>query len=100
MKLDDVKEQIDRYFNNISDEDFLKVANEYKLIEDDTYIMSLKTKLEQEKRELDEKVERLNNFLMSDKVNQIEDVQRALLHVQSIAMNTYSQCLLERITRL
>lgn len=62
--------------------------------------MDLKTKLEQEKRELDEKMERLNNFLMSDKANQIEDVQRALLHVQSIAMNTYSQCLLERIIRL
>ena len=36
MKLDDVKEQIDTYFNKISDEDFLKVANEYKLIEYDT----------------------------------------------------------------
>lgn len=62
--------------------------------------MDLKTKLEQEKMELDEKFERLNNFLMSDQANQIDDVQRALLHVQANAMATYSQCLLERITRL
>lgn len=62
--------------------------------------MILKTKLEQEKRELDEKLERLDNFLKSDEANQIEDVQRAILHVQAAAMNTYSQCLLERIARL
>lgn len=35
MKLDDVKEQIDTYFNNISPEDFLDVAIKYGLIEDD-----------------------------------------------------------------
>lgn len=34
MKLEDVKQQIDTYFNNISEEEFLEVAQEYGLIED------------------------------------------------------------------
>ena len=35
MKLENVKEQIDTYFNNISPEEFLDVAIKYGLIEDD-----------------------------------------------------------------
>lgn len=32
MKLNDIKEQIDTYFNKISDENFLRIVNDYKLI--------------------------------------------------------------------
>lgn len=59
-----------------------------------------KTRLETEKSELEEKLNKLDAFLMSEKVSSIEDVQKALLQVQSTAMNTYLQCLKERIERL
>lgn len=60
----------------------------------------LKTRLETEKVELEEKLDKLDAFLVSEKVKEIDDVQKALLHVQATAMNTYLQCLKERIERL
>ena len=59
-----------------------------------------KTRLETEKVELEERLSRLDDFLMSDKVKDIDDVQKALLGVQSTAMNTYLRCLEERLERL
>lgn len=59
-----------------------------------------KTRLETEKSELEEKLNKLDAFLMSEKVNSVDDVQKALLRVQATAMNTYLQCLKERIERL
>ena len=59
-----------------------------------------KTRLETEKSELKEKLNKLDAFLMSEKVNSVDDVQKALLQVQATAMNTYLQCLKERIKRL
>ena len=59
-----------------------------------------KTRLETEKSELEEKLNKLDAFLMSEKVNGVDDVQKALLQVQATAMNTYLQCLKERIERL
>ena len=59
-----------------------------------------KTRLETEKTELEEKLNKLDAFLMSEKVNGVDDVQKALLQVQATAMNTYLQCLKERIERL
>ena len=59
-----------------------------------------KTRLEPEKTELEEKLNKLDAFLMSEKVNSVDDVQKALLQVQATAMNTYLQCLKERIERL
>ena len=64
-------------------------------------IMSdFKTRLETEKVELEEKLDKLDAFLVSEKVNSVDDVQKALLQVQATAMNTYLQCLKERIERL
>lgn len=60
----------------------------------------LKSKLIKEQKELTEKLDKLDAFLISEKIETIDDVQRALLHVQATAMNTYSQCLLERIVRI
>jgi hypothetical protein len=66
-----------------------------------TNIMSdFKTRLETEKVELEEKLNKLDAFLVSEKVKDIDDVQKALLQVQATAMNTYLQCLKERIERL
>ena len=59
-----------------------------------------KTRLETEKTEREEKLNKLDAFLMSEKVNSVDDVQKALLQVQATAMNTYLQCLKERIERL
>ena len=59
-----------------------------------------KTRLEAEKAELNEKLYKLDEFMASDKLNDVDDVQKALLHVQAKAMNTYLQCLKERIERL
>ena len=59
-----------------------------------------KTRLETEKSELEEKLNKLDAFLMSDKVKAVDDVQKALLQVQATAMNTYNQCLKERLERL
>lgn len=59
-----------------------------------------KTRLTTEKSELEERLNKLDVFLQSEKVNGIDDVQKALLFVQSTAMNTYLQCLKERIERL
>lgn len=59
-----------------------------------------KTRLLDEKQQLDEKREKLQAYLGSDKFMQIDAVQQRLLNIQIHAMNTYSQCLLERITAL
>ena len=59
-----------------------------------------KTRLETEKVELEEKLDKLDAFLVSENVNKVADTQQALLRVQAAAMNTYLQCLKERIERL
>jgi len=61
---------------------------------------SFKIRLLEEQAQLEEKLDKLDAFLMSEKVDNIDDVQKALLKVQSTAMNTYLQCLQERIERL
>lgn len=58
-----------------------------------------KEKLQLEVEELETKLEKLDNFLMDDN-NVVEDMQKALLQVQATAMNTYLQCLKERLCRL
>lgn len=59
-----------------------------------------KTRLIDEQAQLEEKLNKLNAFLLSEKVKEIDDVQKALLQVQETAMNTYLTCLKMRIDRL
>lgn len=59
-----------------------------------------KVRLHTEQKELEEKLNKLDAFLASEKVDSVDDVQKALLHVQATAMNTYNQCLKERLDRL
>ena len=59
-----------------------------------------KERLQAEKAQLEERLNKLDTFLESEKVKEIDDVQKALLKVQATAMNTYLQCLLERLERL
>lgn len=59
-----------------------------------------KTRLVEEQAQLEEKLNKLDGFLVTEKINGIDDVQKALLTVQVTAMNTYNQCLKERLERL
>jgi len=59
-----------------------------------------KQRLETERKELDEKLNKLDNFYLSEKVNEIDPIQKSLLNIQSTAMYTYLKCLDERLSRL
>lgn len=59
-----------------------------------------KSRLLDEKQQLDEKREKLEAFQNSENFSKIDPVQMTLLNIQSQAMATYSQCLLERIAWL
>jgi hypothetical protein len=61
---------------------------------------TFKDRLITEKTELDEKRSKLDAFQNSEKFKDIDPFQMSLLNVQSQAMATYSQCLLERIAWL
>ena len=65
-----------------------------------TEMSDFKDRLIDEQTQLEEKLNKLDAFLMSDKVKAVDDVQKALLQVQATAMNTYNQCLKERLERL
>ena len=60
----------------------------------------VKNRVIEERDQLLEKLDKLDSFIESDKFQEIDDVQRALLQVQATSMNCYLQCLNERITRL
>lgn len=59
-----------------------------------------KTRLIDEQLELEEKLNKLNDFNQSEKANDIDPVQKDLLLVQAGAMYTYNECLKARISRL
>jgi hypothetical protein len=50
-----------------------------------------------EKDNLDEKINKLSGFLNTEPFGQLPIFQQSLLRIQFHAMNTYSQCLLERL---
>ena len=47
-----------------------------------------------------QKLNKLNGFNQSEKVNEIDPVQKSLLIIQAGAMYTYNECLKERLARL
>ena len=59
-----------------------------------------KTRLVEEQALLEEKLNKLNDFNQSEKVNEIDPVQKDLLLVQAGAMYTYNEVLKARIERL
>ena len=59
-----------------------------------------KTRLVEEQAQLEEKLNKLNDFNQSEKVEEIDPVQKDLLLVQAGAMYTYNECLKARIARL
>lgn len=59
-----------------------------------------RSRLLDEKQQLDEKRSKLEVFQNSDAFKKINAIQMTLLNIQAQAMATYSQCLLERIAWL
>ena len=59
-----------------------------------------KTRLVEEQAQLEEKLNKLNDFNQSEKVNEIDPFQKDLLLVQARAMHAYNECLKARIARL
>lgn len=59
-----------------------------------------KDRLEAEREDLEEKLEKLNDFNRSDRANEIDPVQKSLLIIQAGSMYTYLECLKERLARL
>ena len=59
-----------------------------------------KTRLIEEQAQLEEKLNKLNDFNASEKVNDIDPVQKSLLLVQAGSMYTYNECLKARLERL
>jgi len=59
-----------------------------------------KTRLLEEKAQIDERLEKLKAFQESDAFQGISPIQQTLLNIQANAMATYSQTLLERIAWL
>lgn len=62
--------------------------------------MEFLKRLREEKAELSEKMDKLRGFILSEAFKKIDPVQMTLLNIQIKSMETYSQCLLERIVRL
>lgn len=59
-----------------------------------------KKRLQAEKEDLSVRMGKLRDFIGSEGFTKIDPVQMTLLNIQVKAMETYSQCLLERIVRL
>lgn len=59
-----------------------------------------KTRLINEQLELEEKLNKLNEFNQSEKAETIDPIQRDLLIIQAGAMHTYNEILKTRIERL
>ena len=53
-----------------------------------------------EKRDLQEKLSKLNDFLNTQKFNELSQEQKNLLTIQSKAMDTYLHCLESRLANL
>ncbi len=61
---------------------------------------TFKERLVDEKTQLNEKIEKLEAFTLSENFQKIEAVQMSLLNAQLFAMKTYSQILVERLAWL
>lgn len=59
-----------------------------------------KNRLNIERTELEGKLTKLNDFISSENFNNLVSIQKSLLTIQASAMNTYLDCLKERINNL
>lgn len=61
---------------------------------------TFKDRLSEEKKQLEERMGKLNTFLLSERANEIDPIQKSLLGIQFAAMATYNHCLETRISLL
>lgn len=59
-----------------------------------------KTRLVEEQAQLEDKLNKLNDFNASEKASEIDPLQKSLLLIQAGAMYTYNEILKARIERL
>ena len=59
-----------------------------------------KTRLIEEQAQLEEKISKIDDFIMSKKADEIDQVQKSLLIIQADAMSTYNEILKARIELL
>lgn len=59
-----------------------------------------KTRLLDEKQQLEDRHGKLNVFLLSENASKIDPLQKSLLGIQFAAMATYLECLSQRIAWL
>jgi hypothetical protein len=60
-------------------------------------LINEKERLIKEKEELSEKRNKLRGFIYTLEFKNLVPIQRSLMRIQLNAMNTYEQCLMERI---
>jgi len=70
------------------------------LIKSNVNMGDFKSRLVEEQKQLEEKLNKLNDFNQSEKFNDIDPMQKSLLIIQAGAMYTYNECLIARIERL
>lgn len=61
---------------------------------------NFKERLTEEHIALTEKINKLEDFILDEKFKTIDPIQQSLLKVQFQSMQTYNQCLIERIASL
>ena len=59
-----------------------------------------KSRLVEEQAQLEEKLNKINDFIQSQNADEIDPVQKDLLLIQAGAMYTYNECLKARLARL
>jgi len=59
-----------------------------------------KSRLIDEQKQLESKLNKLNDFNQSDALEKVDPDQKDLLFIQAGAMYTYNECLKARISRL
>lgn len=79
---------------------FEKTYELFKQEEQQKKTDDFKSRLIEEQKQLEEKLNKLNDFNQSDKVNDIDPVQKDLLLVQAGAMYAYNEVLKVRIAQL
>jgi len=58
---------------------------------------TFKERLIDEQIQLNDKIEKLSSFILSDNFKKVDSIQQTLLNIQLSSMKTYSQCLKERL---
>ena len=59
-----------------------------------------KERLNEERIQLQDKVEKLESFLQTDKAKEVDEFQLTMLNIRSSSMFSYLQCLTARIEQL